>query len=72
MKKKVGNEAASSDEFFTTESFLFYCKQVGLTSEDMQVMDIGDCLDYIQEWIDHNDPKKEKKRKATQADFDSF
>ncbi len=35
-------------------------------------MDIGDCLDYIQEWIDHNDPKKEKKRKATQADFDSF
>ena len=51
---------------------MFYCKQVGLTSEDMQIMDIGDCLDYIQEWIDHNNPEKEKKRKATQSDFDSF
>lgn len=35
-------------------------------------MDIGDCLDFIQEWIDYNNPKKEKKRKASQKDFDLF
>ncbi|MFD2305999.1 hypothetical protein [Enterococcus termitis] len=41
-------------------------------------MDIGQCLDYIQEWIDEktsdNDGGKRsaKKRKATQADFDAF
>lgn len=57
---------------FTVESFLLLCKQVGLSSEDMQVMDIGDCLDFIQEWVDFNNPDKDNKRKATQDDFDSF
>ena len=28
--------------------------------------------DYIQEFIEQNKPNKEKKRKATQADFDAF
>lgn len=35
-------------------------------------MDVGDCLDFIQEWVDVNNPEKENKRKATQTDFDSF
>ncbi|MQW22942.1 hypothetical protein FVP43_04435 [Lactococcus sp. dk322] len=56
----------------TVESFLLICKQVGLSSEEMQLMDIGDCLDFIQEWIDYNNPEKEKKRKASQKDFDLF
>nr|DAF56174.1 MAG TPA: hypothetical protein [Siphoviridae sp. ctL4w2] len=39
----------------------------------MEEMTIGDCLDYVQEYIDNQ--KKESKssvRKATQEDFDSF
>jgi hypothetical protein len=36
-------------------------------------MTVGMVLDYIQEFIDHNNPKKKKaSRKATQKDFDSF
>jgi uncharacterized protein YbdZ (MbtH family) len=35
-------------------------------------MSIGNCLDYVQEWIDMQNPKKKRKRKATQADFDNF
>lgn len=56
------------------ESFLYVCKQVGLTNEDMEDMTIGDCLDFVQEYVDQN--KKQNKqsnvRKATQDDFDSF
>jgi hypothetical protein len=35
-------------------------------------MTVGNCLDYVQEWIDAHNPKKTVKRKATQADFDKF
>jgi hypothetical protein len=35
-------------------------------------MTIGMCLDYIQEYIEQQKPAKERKRKATQADFNSF
>ena len=66
---------ASSDETLTTESFLFICKQVGLSNEEMQLMEIGDFLDFVQEWIDNHQEKtstKSKTRKATQADFDAF
>jgi hypothetical protein len=53
--------------------FFYVCRQVGLTSEDMEEMTIGDCLDYVQEYID-NQKKDEKPtaRKATQEDFDNF
>lgn len=46
---------------------------MGLTSEDMEEMTIGDCLDYVQEYID-NQKRDEKQvaRKATQEDFDNF
>lgn len=39
------------------------------------MMTVGMVLDYIQEYIDVNNPKKKKKirtRKATQQDFDAF
>jgi histidyl-tRNA synthetase len=35
-------------------------------------MTIGMCLDYIEEYFDQEKPAKERKRKAKQADFDSF
>lgn len=38
----------------------------------MEVMTIGMCLDYMQEYVDINNPKKQKTRQASQSDFDSF
>lgn len=35
-------------------------------------MTVGMVLDYIQEFIEQNNPKKVRKRKASQKDFDSF
>lgn len=37
-------------------------------------MTIGDCLDYIDEYVEMQNPQKEKenKRKATQSDYDAF
>jgi hypothetical protein len=36
-------------------------------------MTIGMCLDYIEEYIEMENPKKKKrKRKANQSDFDAF
>jgi hypothetical protein len=36
-------------------------------------MTIGFCKDYIDSYIEKNDPKKKKKaRRAVQSDFDSF
>ena len=72
-KKKVSDKDSSSGEPFTNESFFYVCRQVGLTSEDMEEMTIGDCLDYVQEYID-NQKKDENPtaRKATQEDFDNF
>lgn len=39
----------------------------------MEDMTIGDCLDYIQEYVDNQKgTKKKTTRKATQDDFDNF
>ncbi len=37
-------------------------------------MTIGDCIDYIEEFVQINNPDKEdkKSRKATQEDFNAF
>lgn len=51
------------------------CKQAGLTTEDMEDMTIGDCLDYIQEFIDNQKKGRGSRtnvRKASQSDFDNF
>lgn len=68
---------SSSDEILTVESFLFICKKIDLSIEEMDMLDIGGCLDLMQEWVDQtkNQNKDEDKaniRRATQADFDSF
>lgn len=54
------------------ESFLYVCKEIGISFEEMEVMDIGMCLDFIQEWVDAKRPENEKTRNATQSDFDNF
>lgn len=66
--------ASASDELITVESFLLLCKRTGLDSEDLETMSIGMCLDFFEEWLDANDPKrtKNKTRPAHQNDFDSF
>jgi hypothetical protein len=38
---------------------------------DLEIMTIGMCLDYVQEFYEAQNPKA-KKRKASQADFDAF
>jgi hypothetical protein len=48
------------------------CYRCNLTNFDLEVMTVGMCLDFITEWLDAHNPKKERKRKATQADFDAF
>ena len=65
---------SGSDELFTEESFVYACKQVGLTADEMDEMNIGQCLDYIQEWVDNNNKENSDKQatKASQNDFDSF
>lgn len=35
-------------------------------------MTIGMCLDYMQEYVDMNNPKRQKARQASQSDFDNF
>lgn len=48
------------------------CYRCELTIHDLEIMTIGMCLDYIEEYLEQQKPQKERKRKATQADFDSF
>ncbi|WP_188859570.1 hypothetical protein [Oceanobacillus indicireducens] len=49
------------------------CKMVGLTLEDLDMMTIGECLDYVENYVDIKSGKQEEKtRRATQDDFDSF
>lgn len=57
----------------STELFLFLCKKVDLSKDDMEDMTLGMCIDYIDEVIaQSNKDNKDKTRQATQADFDSF
>ncbi len=69
------DQVSGSDEPFTEESFFYCCRQVGLSIDDMEKMNIGQCLDHIQEWIDSQTKKPSEKavsRKATQDDFNNF
>jgi len=43
-----------------------------LTNEDLEIMTIGMCLDYIEEYVDMGNPKKQRARNASQSDFDNF
>jgi hypothetical protein len=56
------------------ELFQVLAYQAGLRLEDLNLLTVGMVLDYINEYVEHNNPKKKKirKRKAKQADFDAF
>lgn len=47
------------------------CYRCNLSIHDLEIMTIGMCLDYIEEFLEQTAPKK-KARRASQADFDSF
>jgi hypothetical protein len=59
-------------EPLNVEMFQVLAYQAGLRLEDLNLLTVGMVLDYIQEYIDQQKPTKEKKRKASQADFDAF
>jgi hypothetical protein len=54
------------------EFFHFLAYQAGLRLEDLHLLTIGMVLDFIEEYVDQRNPKKKRKRAATQADFDAF
>jgi hypothetical protein len=56
----------------STETFLFLCYKCGLTRADLEEMTIGMCLDYVEEFIERQNPQKQQIRKASQNDFDCF
>lgn len=49
------------------------CKMVGLTLDDLEMMTIGECLDYIENYVNiKNGKQEERTRKANQDDMDRF
>lgn len=47
-------------------------RTAGLENADLKLMNLGDVLEYVYEWIEFNKPKegKENVRWATQEDID--
>ena len=43
--------------------FQVVCYQAQLTLADLEIMSIGNCLDYVQEWIEAQNPKKKRQEK---------
>lgn len=51
------------------------CKECKLSIEDLEYMTIGNCIDYIDEYIRMKNPEENQKsnvRMANQNDFDNF
>ena len=54
------------------------CKECKLTIDDLEYMDIGQAIDYIEEYVNMKDTNSKDKKKvknvrqATQSDFDRF
>lgn len=48
------------------------CKKCGLDNDDMELLTIGMCLDFMAEYIEQQKPDKEKIRRASQSDYDAF
>lgn len=56
----------------TTEEFLALCYKCKLTNDDLENMTYGDCIDYIDSYLELHEEKEQKVREATQSDIDSF
>ncbi|RPJ97292.1 hypothetical protein CW357_01095 [Rummeliibacillus sp. TYF005] len=55
--------------------YLALCRSTKLEHADMELMTIGMCLDYIDEYNEIHNPKEQKEnkpRKATQADIEAL
>lgn len=60
---------------FDTDSFLYVAKKVGLSFDELSMMDVGQVMDFIIEYSNSEEKAKENKKtikKANQSDFDSF
>lgn len=66
------SQGESSGEPLTNETYIYICKQVGLTSGDLLWMDVGDVLDYIETFIEEKQQAHNGSKAAAQSDFDSF
>lgn len=71
------DEYVSDDDYFDSDSFLYVAKKAGLTSEDLQIMDIWQAMDYITEYVNTEERMQENQdkpriKRAKQADFDMF
>jgi hypothetical protein len=62
----------SRGERIDTELYQVLCYRAKLTFLDLDIMTIGNCLDYIEEYYEQQKPAKERVVKASQAHFDSF
>lgn len=51
-------------EGITTETFLALCYKHKLTHADLEMMTIGGCLDYIDEFIEMSNPQKRSGKKS--------
>ncbi|MDD9149261.1 hypothetical protein OYT88_11920 [Sporolactobacillus sp. CQH2019] len=65
-----------TDDPLTTERYLVLCYKTGLSRLDLDDMEIGGALDYVEEYVDifgnKQNNSEESVREAGQADFDSF
>lgn len=59
------------DDIPTTEEFLALCYNCKLTSDDLEQMNYGSLIDYIDAFIDMRNPEP-KVREATQQDIENF
>ena len=56
-----------------TEQFLAICYKCGLTNDDLEHMTYGDCVDYINAYVElHEEKPMQEAREATQEDIDRF
>lgn len=64
-----------TDDPITTEQYLVLCYKTGLSRVDLDDMEIGGSLDYVNEYIDmmqQSGESEDQIREAGQDDFDRF
>lgn len=63
----------SENDIPTTEEFLALCYNCKLSSDDLDEMNYGSLIDYINAFIDMRDPERQQApKKATQNDIEAF
>ncbi len=62
----------NEEDLPSTEEFLALCYKCKLTNDDLEEMTYGDCIDYIDSYLDLHDTNKERVKIADQSDIDRF